>query len=112
AHLRTNDFFDAPNHPQMTFVSTSVEPRGDNTFHMTGDLTMKGATRPVTVEWEYLGAATDPFGKQRLGFSGRSTINRRDWGVEWNAPLEAGGVLVGDTVQLELDVSAVRTTGS
>lgn len=111
AHLRTNDFFDAPEHPQMTFVSTAVEPHGENSFRMTGDLSLKGVTHPIVIEWEYFGAATDPFGNQRLGFSGRSTINRRHWGVEWNAPLEAGGVLVADTVQLEVDVSAVRTTG-
>jgi polyisoprenoid-binding protein YceI len=107
AHLRTNDFFDAPNHPQMTFHSTKVEIQGDG-YRMTGELTLKGRTRPVTIDWEYLGAAVDPFGNNRVGFSGRSTINRRDWGVEWNAPLEAGGVLVGDKVQLDLDVSAIK----
>jgi polyisoprenoid-binding protein YceI len=113
-HLRTNDFFDAPNYPQLTFRSTSVEPLGENHHRMVGDLTLKGRTRPVTIDWEYLGAAKDPFGNLRVGFSGRSTINRKEWGVEWNAPLETGGMLVSDKVQLELDVSAVKVgpTGS
>ncbi|MBV9872798.1 MAG: polyisoprenoid-binding protein [Frankiaceae bacterium] len=110
AHLRANDFFDAQNHSQMTFRSTQVDIQGDDSYQMTGDLTLKGRTRPVTIDWEYLGSAKDPFGNTRVGFSGRATINRRDWGVEWNAPLETGGVLVGDKVQLELEVSAIKAS--
>lgn len=110
AHLRANDFFDAPQHPQMTFRSTKVEIQGDDSYRMTGELTLKGRTHPVTIEWEYLGTALDPFGNTRVGFSGQTTINRKDWGVEWNAPLETGGVLVGDKVQLDLDVSAIKAS--
>ncbi len=107
-HLSTNDFFDVPNYPQITFRSTAVEQVGDDRFRVTGDLTIKKTTRPVTVDVEYTGAAKDPYGNTRLGFEGSTTINRRDWGVEWNAPLETGGVLVSENVTLEFDVSAVQ----
>jgi polyisoprenoid-binding protein YceI len=107
-HLRTNDFFDAPNFPQITFTSTAVEAVDDNSYRLTGDLTIKGITRPLTVDVEYTGTATDPFGNTRIGFEGTMTINRRDWGVEWNAALETGGVLVSDKVTLEFDISAIQ----
>jgi polyisoprenoid-binding protein YceI len=107
-HLRTNDFFDVPNHPTITFHSTDVEKVDDEHYRVTGDLTIKGNTKPVTVDWEYIGAAKDPYGNIRLGFEGSTTVNRRDWGVEWNAPLETGGVLVSDKVTLEFEVSAVQ----
>ena len=107
-HLRTNDFFDVPNHPRITFSSTSVEVVDDQTYRVTGDLTIKGTTKPVSIDFEYTGAAKDPFGNIRLGFEGSLGINRKDWGVEWNAPLETGGVLVSDKVTLEFDVSAVQ----
>ena len=109
AHLRTNDFFDAPNHPTMTFQSTKVEKVDDDTYRMTGDLTLKGVTKPVTVDWEHTGTAKDPMGNLRAGFDGKATINRKDWGVEWNAPLETGGVLVSDKIVLEFDVSAIKS---
>ncbi len=108
AHLRGNDFFDMENHPEIRFVSTSVEPLGDTTYRVTGDLTIKGVTKPVTVDLEYAGAVTDPWGQLRLGFEGSVTVNRKDWGVNWNAALEAGGVLVSEKVTLEFEVSAVR----
>jgi polyisoprenoid-binding protein YceI len=108
-HLRTNDFFDVSNHPQITFTSTSVERSDDDTFRVGGDLTIKGVTKPVTIDFEFAGSAKDPYGNIRLGFEGEVTVNRRDWGVEWNAPLETGGVLVGDKVVLELEISAVQT---
>ncbi len=107
-HLRTNDFFDVPNHPQITFASTSVEKLDDEHYRVTGDLTMRGVTEPVSIDFEYAGSTKDPYGNIRLGFEGSTTVNRRDWGVEWNAPLEAGGVLVGDKVTLEFEVSAVQ----
>jgi polyisoprenoid-binding protein YceI len=107
-HLRTNDFFDAESHPQITFRSTAVEAAGDDRYRVRGDLTIKGTTLPVTVEFEYTGTAVDPFGNQRVGFEGSTTVNRRDWGVTWNAPLEAGGVLVSEKVTLEFEVSAIR----
>ena len=107
-HLRTNDFFDVPNHPTATFESTRVRVIDAETFEMDGDLTLRGVTKPVTVTWELTGHETDPFGNLRAGFEGKATINRKDWGVNWNAALEAGGVLVSEKVVLELDVSAIR----
>jgi len=107
-HLRSNDFFDVPNHPEITFRSTSVEKKGDDVYRLTGDLQIKGVTKPITVDFEFTGSAKDPFGNLRLGFEGSTTINRRDWGVEWNAPLETGGVLVSEKVTLEIEVSAVQ----
>jgi polyisoprenoid-binding protein YceI len=107
-HLRSNDFFDAPTHPEGTFTSTAVRRVDDTTVEMDGDLTLKGVTKPVTVTWELTGTQTDPFGNQRAGFEGRATINRKDWGINWNAALETGGVLVSEKIVLELDVSAIR----
>ncbi len=109
AHLRSNDFFDMETYPEITFTSTSVEQVGADDYRVTGDLTIKGTTKPVTVDLEYTGSATDPFGNQRIGFEGKTTINRKDWGVTWNAALEAGGVLVSEKVTLEFEVSAIRT---
>jgi polyisoprenoid-binding protein YceI len=107
-HLRTNDFFDVPSFPTWTFTSTSVERSGDDDFVLHGDLTIKGTTRPVSIAFEHTGTATDVYGNLRAGFEGRATVNRKDFGIAWNAPLEAGGVLVGDKIVLELDVSAIK----
>ena len=108
-HLRSNDFFDMETFPEITFASTGVTKAGDDTFEVTGDLTIKGVTRSVTVEFDYTGTAVDPYGNTRLGLEGRTTVNRKDWGVNWNAALEAGGVLVSEKVTLEFDVSAIRS---
>ena len=75
---------------------------------MTGDLTIKGVTKPVTLDVEFTGAAVDPFGNTRIGFEGTTVVNRKDWGVNWNAPLEAGGVLVSEKVTLDIDISAIK----
>jgi polyisoprenoid-binding protein YceI len=107
-HLRSNDFFSMDEHPEITFVSTAVEPKGDNVFAVTGDLSIKGITKPVTIDFEYTGTATDPFGNVRVGFEGAVAINRKDWNVTWNAALEGGGVLVSEKVTLEIEVSAVK----
>lgn len=107
-HLRSNDFLDIENFPEITFVSTDIQPVGSDVVRITGDLTIKGITRPVTVDFTYEGTATDPFGNLRVGFEGAVTINRRDWGVNWNAALEAGGVLVSDKVTLEFEISAIK----
>lgn len=107
-HLRTNDFFDAPNHPQITFTSTRVEQTAEDTVAVTGDLTIKGTTRPVTVEFVYTGSAVDPYGNTRIGFEGISTINRSDFGITFNAALDTGGVLVSDKITLEFDISAIK----
>ena len=107
-HLRSNDFLDMENYPEITFVSTEAKQLDDTTFQVTGDLTIKGVTKPVTVDFDYTGVAVDPFGNQRLGLEGTTTINRKDWGVTWNAALETGGVLVSEKIKLEFDVSAIR----
>jgi polyisoprenoid-binding protein YceI len=106
-HLRTNDFFDVPSFPTWTFASTRVETKGGD-FVLHGDLTIKDVTKPVAIDFEHTGTATDAFGNFRAGFEGRTTISRKDFGVTWNAPLEAGGVMVGDKIVLELDVSAIK----
>jgi polyisoprenoid-binding protein YceI len=108
-HLRTNDFFDAETHPQIRFVSTNVERLGTEDYRLTGDLTIKGITHPVSVDFEFTGVATDPYGNQRAGFEGKATINRKDWGVSFNAALETGGVLVSEKIGLEFDISAIRS---
>jgi polyisoprenoid-binding protein YceI len=109
-HLRSNDFFDMEKYPQITFASTSVAQVDDETYQVTGDLTIKDVTRPVTVDFEYGGTATDPFGNDRLGLEGSVVVNRKDWGLDWNAPLGTGGVLVGEKVTLEFEVSAIKAT--
>jgi len=107
-HLRSNDFLAMEEYPQITFVSTAVAQTGPTSFEMTGDLTIKGVTNAVTVPFEFEGAATNPFGNQRVGFEGSVVINRKDYGVTWNAALETGGVLVSDKITLEFEVSAIK----
>lgn len=107
-HLKSNDFLDMENYPEITFESTEAKQLDDTTFQLTGDLTIKGVTKPVTIDFTFEGAATDPFGNERIGFEGAVTINRKDWGVNWNAALEAGGVLVSEKVTLEFELSAVK----
>jgi polyisoprenoid-binding protein YceI len=109
-HLRSNDFFDMETYPQITFASTSVVKVDDETYQVTGELTIKDVTRPVTIDFEYGGTATDPFGNDRLGLEGSVVVNRKDWGLDWNAPLGTGGVLVGEKVTLEFEVSAIKAT--
>ncbi|MFC7340417.1 YceI family protein [Saccharopolyspora griseoalba] len=108
AHLRTGDFFDVENHPEITFASRSVQDKGSNNYTVTGDLTIRGTTRPVEFDLEFTGLARDPFGNLRAGFEGSTTINRKDWGLSWNAALETGGWLVSDKITVELDVSAIK----
>jgi len=108
-HLRTNDFFDAATYPKITFVSTVVEKLDDETFRMTGDLTIKDVTKPVSIDFAYNGSATDPYGNQRVGFEGSTVINRKDFGVNFNAVLETGGVMVSEKITLEFEISAIKT---
>jgi len=110
-HLRSNDFLDMEKYPEIRFASTSVEPAGDSVYRVSGDLTIKDVTKPVGIDFEFTGAVTDPFGNERAGFEGSTTINRKDWGVSFNAPLETGGVLVGENVTLEFEVAAIKQTG-
>ena len=106
-HLRSADFFDVDNYPTWTFRSTDVARDGDE-WTVTGDLTIKDVTKPVTIEFVETGSALDPFGNTRVGFEGGVTVNRKDWGLTWNAALETGGVLVSEKVKLELDISAIK----
>jgi polyisoprenoid-binding protein YceI len=109
-HLRSNDFFGAEDHPTISFRSTSIRPGdGETTWKVDGDLTIKGTTRPVTVDLEFLGGAIDPWGNQRIGFSGVvPEVNREDWRLTWNAPLETGGFLLSKSVRLEIEAELVR----
>jgi polyisoprenoid-binding protein YceI len=107
-HLRSNDFLDLATYPEITFASTGVEQTGETSVKLTGDLTVKGTTQSVTIDFDFEGPATDPFGNQRLGFEGSHTISRKDYGLTWNATLETGGVLVSDKITLEFDVSLVK----
>ena len=108
AHLRSADFFDAEKNPEITFRSTDVQRDGDD-WTVTGDLTISGITKPVSIEFESTGSARDPFGNIRIGFEGHTTISRKDWGLTWNAALETGGFLVSDKIKLEFDISAIQT---
>lgn len=108
AHLRSNDFFAMEQHPEIRFVSTAIEQVSDTEYRVTGDLTLRGVTKPVTIGLEYTGSATDPWGNTRVGFEGTTTVNRKDWGLVWNTPLDGGGLLVSEKVTLEFEVSATR----
>ena len=107
-HLRSNDFLAMEEYPEITFVSTGVDQTGASSLELTGDLTIKGVTNSVTVPFEFEGAATDPFGNLRVGFEGATSINRKDYGITWNAALETGGVLVSEKITLEFEVSAIK----
>jgi polyisoprenoid-binding protein YceI len=107
-HLRSNDFLDMDNQPEITFASTGVKQTGDAAFVVSGDLSIRGVTKPVEISFEYTGSATDPFGNDRVGLEGSVVINRKDFGVSWNAALEGGGVLVSEKVTLEIEVSAIK----
>ncbi|MEU5807130.1 YceI family protein [Streptomyces sp. NPDC047718] len=108
AHLRGDDFFSAETFPKMTFRSTAAARLGADTYRITGDLTIKDVTRPLSIDLEFNGSATDVYGNERVGFEGSAEILRSDWGLTWNAALEAGGVMVSDKVKLTFDISAVR----
>lgn len=103
-HLKSADFFDAANHPKLSFVSTSFTPTGNNHYTITGDLTIRGTTKPVTLEAEYHGSMIDFYGNTKAGFHLSGSINRHDFGLAWNAVTEAGGIVVSEEVKLELDV--------
>lgn len=105
-HIKTPDFFDIENHPTLTFTSTHVERDGSE-WAITGDLTINGVTKSVTVDFEETGSAMDPYGNTRIGFEGSTTIDRTEWNLNFNATLETGGVLVSEKVKLEFDVSAI-----
>ena len=107
-HLKSADFFKTDEFPTMTFRSTAAEALGGDDYRITGDLTILGTTRPITIDLEFNGAAKDPFGNERVGFEGKAEILRSEWGLTWNAALETGGVLVSDKIKLNFDISAIR----
>ncbi|MFF3001747.1 YceI family protein [Kitasatospora sp. NPDC057940] len=107
-HLRTGDFFAADTYPEIRFRSTSAERLRGDTYRMSGELTIKGTTRPVVLELEYTGSATDAYGAERVGFEGSAVLDRTEFGLTYNAALETGGVLIGEKVKLSFDISAVK----
>ncbi len=107
-HLRSADFFDAENHPSMKFVSTKVEHVQGNEYKATGDLTIRGTTNPVTLDATFEGAHPDPWGGIRAGFTASGKINRHEFGMTWNSAIEAGGVVVGPEIKIQLEVEAVK----
>ena len=106
-HLRSADFFDAEQYPTITFRSTAITPRGRDTYALTGDLTIKDVTQPVTFTVQSTGQSKDPWGNQHWGFNAETTINRKTWNLGWNVALETGGFLVGDDVKISLDLELV-----
>lgn len=107
-HLKSSDFFDAENHEYITFQGTAHEKDSDSNFILYGDLTMRGISRQVKLDAEFNGLMKDPWGNEKAGFTVTGKINRKEWGLNWNAALEAGGVLVGEEVQINCDVQFVR----
>ena len=108
AHLRSADFLDVERYPTLTFESTLIEPLLRRRYRVSGDLTLHGIVRPVDLDVELLGESKDLWGNERIGFAARATISRLDFGLKWNQLLEGGGLLVGETIDLELDVEAVK----
>ncbi|MCZ7590161.1 MAG: YceI family protein [Gaiella sp.] len=111
-HLRSADFFEADAYPEITFASTEIVPAAKGDFRVLGDLTIRGITKPVELTGGIEGSGRDPWGNDRVALQVRGTINRSDWGLTWNQALEAGGVLVGDKVKLELELSTVKPAAS
>jgi len=108
AHLKAAEFFDVATYPELTFTTTRVEPAGQGRLRLIGNLTVKGVTRETVFDVDHHGLARDPWGNERAAFSARASIDRRDFGLTWNQVLEAGGVMVGDRVDIEIEVEAVK----
>lgn len=111
-HLRSEDFLDVARHPKITFRSTRVEPVAGNEYKVTGDLTIRGVTKPVVLEVRYLGEGRSPLKDTRAGFAGKTVIDRHDFGVSWNSDMESGGVVVGHEVLITIDAEAIQDTNS
>ncbi|WP_248123837.1 YceI family protein [Micrococcus lacusdianchii] len=107
-HLRSRDFFDVATYPGITFRSTSIVERGDWSFLVVGDLTLRGVAHEVIVPLELVGVDVDPFGLTRAGLEGSRRVDRRQWGLEWNTPLDSGGVLISERITLEFELSLIR----
>ncbi len=108
-HLKSADFLDVATYPSITFVSTSVEHTDATNAKLHGDLTIKGVTKPVTLAVAYQGQSKSPWGATNAGFSATTTFNRKDWGLEWNAPLETGGVLVGEEIAVAIELELIQS---
>ncbi len=111
-HLKSEDFFDVENFPKLDFKSTSMKKISDDEYELTGDLSLHGQTRPVTLAAEYGGTGQDPWGNTKAGFNVKGKINRKEWGLNWNSALETGGVLVSEDVRLNIDVQLVKEGNS
>lgn len=107
-HLRAEDFFDVEKHPEIVFKSTSIKPTGKDTYAVTGDFTMRGVTKKITLPVTFLGSAKDPWGNVRAGFETAATINRKDYGMNWNTALDNGGVILGDDVKIAINLEAIQ----
>lgn len=108
AHLRSADFFDVENYPEMIFKGSSVEKADDDSYTLSGDLTIKGITKPVKLEVEFNGVMKDPWGNEKAGYAINGKINRKEWGLNWNATLEAGGLLVSDDVKISSEIQLIK----
>ena len=110
AHLKSADFFDVEHYPTIAFASTAVRPLRDNTWELVGDLTVRGTTRPITLQVDFDGGGASPMGDERIGFSAATDVNREDFGLTWNVALETGGLLVGKSARIELAVQAIAAS--
>lgn len=108
-HLRSGDFFDAEKYPEITFASTAVRRLAENRYEVTGDLTIRGTTKPVSLEATVEGPLQDPWGNERYGLEAKAKVNRKEWGLNWNMALEAGGVLVSEEIEIEIEAAFVRS---
>ncbi|MEI6621203.1 MAG: YceI family protein [Actinomycetes bacterium] len=108
AHIKSADFLDVEQYPELTFASSAITVKGEDEFVLVGDLTVRGVTRPVSLDVQLLGVSKDPWGGTRIGFEAETEISRKDFGLTWNVALETGGVLVGDKVKITIDVEAVK----
>ncbi len=108
AHLRSPDFFDVEEHPSIVFATSGIEPRGGDDYRITGDLTIRGITRAIVLDGEIQGPVKDPWGAMRFGLSASGKVNRKEFGLNWNTALEAGGFLVGDDVKLTIEAQLVK----
>jgi polyisoprenoid-binding protein YceI len=107
-HLRSADFFDVEKHPEITFKSTAIKASGKDTYAVTGNLTIRGVTKQVTLPVSFLGTARDPWGNDKAGFETATTLNRKDYGIVWNAALDAGGFILGDDVKVSINLEAQK----
>ena len=111
-HLRSADFFEAEKYPHLTFISKEIKRGGDNRYLVAGELTIRGITKPVTLEVEGGDVVKDPWGGTRTGFSAKTSVNRKDFGLHWNLALEAGGFVVGDKIEITLEIEAIKKAAS